>query len=72
MVLDRDKYFGEAMRQLTDREVYIPLAEDPTKEIIENVNVRINLPPLTIKVMRGRGVFIFSQKSIRRGALVGL
>ena len=48
MVLDRDKYFGEAMRQLTDREVYIPLAEDPTKEIIEKVNVRINLPPLTI------------------------
>lgn len=39
--MDRDKYVAEAMRQLSDSEVYIPLPDDPTVEIIEKINGRV-------------------------------
>ena len=42
VVMDREKYIDEAMRQLNDRDVYIPLHKDPTAEMIKKINVRIN------------------------------
>jgi len=34
VILDRDKYVAEAMRQLNDSEVYISLRDDPTVDMI--------------------------------------
>ena len=34
VILDRDKYVAEAMRQLNDSEVYISLRDDPTTDMI--------------------------------------
>ena len=34
VILDRDKYVAEAMRQLNDSEVYISLRDDPTADMI--------------------------------------
>ena len=42
VVMDREKYVSEAMRQLNDKEVYIPLTKDPTEEMIETINGRVN------------------------------
>ena len=42
VVIDREKYIDEAMRQLNDREVYIPLHSDPTAAMTKKINVRIN------------------------------
>ena len=39
--MDGERYVGEAMRQLNDREVYIPLKKDPSEEMIEVINERI-------------------------------
>ena len=30
VILDSDKYVAEAVRQLSDEEIYIPFANDPT------------------------------------------
>ena len=38
VILDRDKYVTEAMRQLNDSEVYISLRDDPTVDKIRKVN----------------------------------
>jgi len=40
--MDREKYDDEAMRQLNDRDVYIPLKKDPTPKMIKKINARIN------------------------------
>ena len=37
VILERDKNVGEAMRKLFDSEVFIPLQDDPTAEIIEKI-----------------------------------
>jgi len=37
VILERDKYVAEAMRQLSDSEVFIPLPDDPTAEMIEPI-----------------------------------
>ena len=42
VVMDREKYVDEAMRQLNDENVYIPLKKDPTAEMIKKINARIN------------------------------
>ena len=42
VVMDKEKYIDEAMRQLNDRDVYIPLQKDPTAAMIKKINVRIN------------------------------
>ena len=42
VVMDREKYVGEALRQLSDRDVYIPLTKDLTGEMIRKINGRIN------------------------------
>ena len=36
--MDRARYVGEAMKQLNDKDVYIPLKKDPTEEMIEIIN----------------------------------
>ena len=41
VILDRDKYVAEAMRQLNDSEVYISLRDDPTVDMIRKVNGRV-------------------------------
>ena len=41
VILDRDKYVAEAMRQLNDSEVYISLRDDPTADMIKKVNQRV-------------------------------
>ena len=41
VVMDREKYVNEAMRQLNDENVYIPLKKDPTAEMIKKINARI-------------------------------
>ena len=41
VILDRDKYVAEAMRQLHDSEVYISLRDDPTAGMIRKVNERV-------------------------------
>ena len=41
VILDRDKYVAEAVRQLSDEEIYIPLANDPTKDMIDKINGRL-------------------------------
>ena len=41
VVMDRVRYVGEAMRQLNDKDVYIPLKKDPTEEMIEIINERV-------------------------------
>ena len=41
VILDRDKYVAEAMRQLHDSEVYISLRDDPTADMIRKVNERV-------------------------------
>ena len=41
VILDKDKYVAEAMRQLNDSEVYISLRDDPTVDIIRKVNERV-------------------------------
>ena len=33
VVMDEDRYIAEGMRQLTDRQVYTPVSEDPTKDM---------------------------------------
>ena len=42
MVMDMEKYVDEAMRQLIDKDVYIPSKKDPTAEMINKINARIN------------------------------
>ena len=42
VVMDREKYVDEAMRQLNDENVYIPFKKDPTAEVIKKINARIN------------------------------
>ena len=42
VVMDKEKYIDEAMRQLNDRDVYISLQKDPTAAMIKKINVRIN------------------------------
>ena len=41
VMLDRDKYVAEAMRQLNDSEVHISLRDDPTVDTIRKVNGRV-------------------------------
>ena len=41
VILDRDKYVAEAMRQLNDSEVYISLRDDSTADMIRKVNERV-------------------------------
>ena len=41
VILDRDKYVAEAMRQLNDTEVYFSLRDDPTVDMIRKVNERV-------------------------------
>ena len=41
VILDRDKYVAEAMRQLNESEVYISLRDDPTVDMIRKVNGRV-------------------------------
>ena len=41
VILDRDKYVAEAMRQLNDSEVYIYLRDDPTLDMFIKVNGRV-------------------------------
>ena len=41
VVMDRDKYILEGMRQLNDRTVYVRLPEDPTMEMRELVNSKV-------------------------------
>ena len=40
VVMDRERYVGEAMRQLDDKDVYVPLTNDPTEEMIDIINER--------------------------------
>lgn len=42
VVLDKTKYIWEAMPQLDDRVVYVPLNGDPTDQMIEKINEHIN------------------------------
>ena len=35
VVMDRARYVGETMRQLNDKDTYIPLKKDPTEDMIE-------------------------------------
>ena len=39
--MDKEAYLQEAMRQLTDKEIYQPLPKDPTSAIIKKVNQSI-------------------------------
>ena len=39
--LDKEAYLQEAMRQLTDKEIYQPLPKDPTSAMIKKVNQSI-------------------------------
>ena len=39
--MDKKGYLQEAMRQLTDKEIYQPLPKDPTSAIIKKVNQSI-------------------------------
>ena len=41
VVMDKEAYLKEAMRQLDDKEVYQPLVKDPTKDMIKKINERI-------------------------------
>ena len=41
IILDRDKYIAEAMRQLKDSEFYISLRDNPTVDMIRKVNGRV-------------------------------
>ena len=41
VILDRDRYVAEAIRQLNDSEVYISLRDDPTADMIRKVNGRV-------------------------------
>ena len=41
VVMDKEIYIREAMRQLSDQEVYTSLDEDPTKNMVEEINDRI-------------------------------
>ena len=42
VVMHRKKYVDEAMRQLNDKEVSIPLKKNPTAEMMKKINARIN------------------------------
>ena len=41
VVMDKEAYLTEAMKQLDDTEIYQPLVKDPTKDMIKKVNARI-------------------------------
>ena len=41
VVMDKEVYIREAMRQLGDQEVYTSLDEDPTRNMVEEINDRI-------------------------------
>ena len=41
VVMDRARYVGEAMRQLSDKDVYLPLSNDPTAEMVDIINERV-------------------------------
>ena len=41
VVMDRARYVGEAMRQLSDKDVYLPLSNDPTAEMVDRINERV-------------------------------
>ena len=40
VVIDKARYVGEAMRQLNDKDLYIPSKKDPKEEMIEISNER--------------------------------
>lgn len=42
VVMDRDAYIEEAMRQLDDSEVYTLLDRDPTRDMMKEINTKIN------------------------------
>ena len=39
--MERARYVGEAMRQLSDKDVYLPLPNDPTAEMVDIINERV-------------------------------
>ena len=41
VIMDRDKYVAEALRQLSDIGVYVTLDRDPTEDMIIKVNNRV-------------------------------
>lgn len=41
VVMDKNRYIREAMRQLNDGEVYVSLEGDPTEDMIEIINQRV-------------------------------
>ena len=41
VVMDKEAYLTEAMKQLDDKEIYKPLVKDPTKDMIKKVNAQI-------------------------------
>ena len=41
VIMDRARYVGEAMRQLSDKDVYLPLSNDPTAEMVDIINERV-------------------------------
>ena len=41
VIMDKEAYLQEAMRQLNDSEIYQPLVKDPTRDMIKKVNQRI-------------------------------
>ena len=41
VVMDKEAYVQAAMRQLTDKEIYQPLPNDPTSAMIKKVNQRL-------------------------------
>ena len=41
VVMDRARYVGEAMRQLSDKDIYLPLSNDPTAEMVDIINERV-------------------------------
>ena len=42
VVMDKERYVAEAMRQLGDSAVYVSLESDPTGLMIEKINERLN------------------------------
>ena len=41
VVMYRARYVGEAMRQLGDEDVYLPLSHDPTADMVDIINERV-------------------------------
>ena len=70
VVMDKEVYIREAMRQLRDQEVYTSLDEDPTRNMVEEINARIRECYDKGTLTRERGITLWRMKNRSLGGSI--